>query len=58
MFFKLYVFTYMISALMHNLNLISFQKKVIKIKDIKKLKNNLFKFDERLKTELTLIFAI
>ena len=50
--FKVYAFTYMISILMSNLDLISSQKEEVEISEIKRVKDKLFKFDKRFKNRI------
>ena len=52
--FKVYNFAYMISTLMYDLNLISSQKKEVKINEVENLTNSLFKFDERFKNRINI----
>lgn len=52
--FKVYNFAYMISTLMYDPNLISSQKKEVKISEVENLTNSLFKFDERFKNRINI----
>ena len=50
--FKVYVFAYLIATLLRDLELISSQKKEITLDEIEKVKEDLFKFDERFKIRI------
>jgi len=50
--FKVYVFAYVIAALLNNLGLISSRKSEVALDEIENLKENLFKFDERFEVRI------